>query len=94
MLELAKCQFGLISKLGRSVRVCVCVWGGGVGSRLSTAEKEVLLIFCILCTRNTVLVVFIRFLGCIIFWGKCETSLSRLSSYIYQIVGQFRPVFR
>ena len=46
MLELAKCQFGLISKLGRSV----CVWGGGgegVGSRLSTAEKEVLLIFCV-----------------------------------------------
>ena len=29
MLELAKCQFWLISKLGRSV--CVCVWGGGGG---------------------------------------------------------------
>ena len=37
MLELAKCQFGLISKLGRSVR-----WGGGgVGSRKISAEKEV-----------------------------------------------------
>ena len=48
MLELAKCQFGLISKLRRSVCVCVCVGGGGgVGSRLFTAEKEVLLIFCV-----------------------------------------------
>ena len=28
MLELAKCQFGLISKLGRSVGVG---WGGGGG---------------------------------------------------------------
>ena len=38
MLELAKCQFGLISKLRRSVG-----WGGGGGgggSRLSAAEKE------------------------------------------------------
>ena len=34
MLELAKCQFGLNSKLGRSV------WGGG-GSRKISAEKEV-----------------------------------------------------
>ena len=44
MLELAKCQFGLISKLRRSVG-----WGGGggVGSRLSAAEKEVLLMFCV-----------------------------------------------
>ena len=33
MLELAKCQFGLISKLGRSV--------GGMGSRKISAEKEV-----------------------------------------------------
>ena len=41
MLELAKCQFGLISKLRRSVG-----WGGG-GSRLSAAEKEVLLMFCV-----------------------------------------------
>ena len=40
MLELAKCQFGLISKLRRSVG-----WGGG--SRLSAAEKEVLLMFCV-----------------------------------------------
>ena len=43
MLELAKCQFGLISKLGRSV--CVCVWGGGGGrgwDRVNFfAEKEV-----------------------------------------------------
>ena len=46
MLELAKCQFGLISKLRRSV--CVCVGGGGgVGSRLFIAEKEVLLMFCV-----------------------------------------------
>ena len=45
MIELAKCQFGVISKLRRSV----CVWGGGggVGSRLFTAEKEVLLMFCV-----------------------------------------------
>ena len=35
MLELAKCQFGLISKLGRSVGV----WG--MGSRGIFAEKEV-----------------------------------------------------
>ena len=35
MLELAKCQFGLISKLGRSVGV------GGMGSRIISAEKEV-----------------------------------------------------
>ena len=34
MLELVKCQFGLISKLGRSV-------GGGMGSRKISAEKEV-----------------------------------------------------
>ena len=32
MLELAKCQFELVSKLGRSV---------GVGSRGISAEKEV-----------------------------------------------------
>ena len=43
MLELAKCQFGLISKLRRGVG-----WGGGGGgSRLSAAEKEVLLMFCV-----------------------------------------------
>ena len=36
MLELAKCQFGLTSKLGRSVGV-----GGGMGSRKISAEKEV-----------------------------------------------------
>ena len=35
MLELAECQFGLISKLGRSVGV----WG--MGSRGISAEKEV-----------------------------------------------------
>ena len=35
MLELAKCQFGLISKLGMSVGV----WG--MGSRGISAEKEV-----------------------------------------------------
>ena len=29
MLELAKCQFGLISKLGKECGG-VCVWGGGV----------------------------------------------------------------
>ena len=27
--------------------MCVCGGGGGVGSRLFTAEKEVLLIFCV-----------------------------------------------
>ena len=42
MLELAKCQFGLISKLRRGVGC-----GGGGGSRLSAAEKEVLLMFCV-----------------------------------------------
>ena len=44
MLELAKCQFGLISKL------CGVGGGGGGrggGSRLSVAEKEVLLMFCV-----------------------------------------------
>ena len=35
MLKLAKCQFGLISKLARSVGV------GGMGSREISAEKEV-----------------------------------------------------
>ena len=43
MLELAKCQFGLISKLRRSEGG----GGGGGESRLSTAEKEVLLMFCV-----------------------------------------------
>ena len=43
MLELAKCQFGLISKLRRSV----CVWGGGGWIALIYAEKEVLLVFCV-----------------------------------------------
>ena len=36
MLELTKCQFGLISKLGRSVGV-----GGEMGSHKISAEKEV-----------------------------------------------------
>ena len=44
MLELAKCQFGLISKLRRGVGGG---GGGGGGSRLSAAEKEVLLMFCV-----------------------------------------------
>ena len=42
MLELAKCQFGLISKLRRGVG-----WGGGVDRAISAAEKEVLLMFCV-----------------------------------------------
>ena len=41
MLELAKCQFGLISQLGRSVGVGGGGGGGGVGSRKISAEKEV-----------------------------------------------------
>ena len=41
MLELAKCQFGLSSKLGRSVCVCGGGGGGGGGSRKISAEKEV-----------------------------------------------------
>ena len=43
MLELAKCQFGLISKLGRSV------WGGGVVSRKISAEKDIMFVFVFYC---------------------------------------------
>ena len=42
MLELAKCQFGLISKLRESVG-----WGGGVDRAFLQLKKEVLLMFCV-----------------------------------------------